>query len=322
MNVIDGAAARKRRDEEVDVVVVGSGPAGAAAALALARGGARVAVVEEGPWVRPEAFPPDGFSAMAELYRDMGASVMTGRPPMPVLQGRVVGGTSVVNGAISWRLPKDVYDEWTAADPALDEALRWTRIERALDEVESELHIAPTDPAVAGAHNALLAKGAAGLGLEHRPIARNVSRCRGLGRCLQGCPAKRKQSMDLSYLPEACALGAVIFSSTRVDSVRVERGRATAVVARTAAGAELRLRPRRAVVLAASAIQTPALLLRSGMGHGPVGQLLQCHPGVSVAGRFAEPVQLWTGATQGHEVIGLRGEGLKFEALGYDLPIA
>ena len=31
---------------------------------------------------------------------------------------------------------------------------------------------------------------------------------------------------------------------------------------------------------------------------------------------------LWRGATQGHEVTGLRREGIKFEALGYDMAVA
>jgi len=322
MNVIDGTDLTTSHDDDFDVVVVGSGPAGAAAARTLARSGARVAVVEEGPWVEPGDFPADGFSAMSKLYRDMGASVMMGRPPMPVLQGRVVGGTSVVNGAISWRLPKDVYDEWVRADPALDDALGWHRIEEALDEVESDLSIGPTDPTISGANNALLAKGADALQLAHRPIRRNVARCRGLGRCLQGCPQGRKMSMDQSYLPEACDQGAVIFSSTRVEQVEVRSQRATGVVAHAAGGGRVRLGAHTAVVMAASAIQTPALLIRSGINHGPVGDHLQCHPGVSVAGRFGEPVRIWCGATQGHEVIGLRSEGLKFEALGYDLPIA
>jgi choline dehydrogenase-like flavoprotein len=36
-----------------------------------------------------------------------------------------------------------------------------------------------------------------------------------------------------------------------------------------------------------------------------------------MAGRFPEPVRAWEGATQGHEVTGLRHEGLKFETLGF-----
>jgi choline dehydrogenase-like flavoprotein len=72
-------------------------------------------------------------------------------------------------------------------------------------------------------------------------------------------------------------------------------------------------------VLAASAIQTPVLLRKSGLAQGPVGDGLAAHPGVSVTGRFAEPVKAWRGATQGHEVTGYRGEGIKLEALGFDI---
>ena len=45
------------------------------------------------------------------------------------------------------------------------------------------------------------------------------------------------------------------------------------------------------------------------------------HPGVSVTGRFDTVVRNFVGATQGHEVTGFRPEGLKLEALGFDLSI-
>lgn len=313
----DGASNRGAARLAADVVVVGSGPAGAAVARTAARGGASVLVVEEGPFVEPSAFPPDSFSAFASMYRDMGASVLLGRAPMPFVQGRVVGGTSVVNGAISWRLPEDVHARWIEADPALDETLSWDAIVRATDEVERDLHIAPTDPAIAGPKNLLMAKGADALGLEHRPIFRNVHDCRGLGRCLQGCPIGRKMSMDRTYLPDAVLHGARIACSTRIDRVLVAHGRAIGVVGRTAGGGRFEANARHAVVLAASAVQSPRLLLASGIAGGPVGEGFQCHPGVSVTGRFGEPIRAWEGATQGHEVIGLRKEGLKFEALGF-----
>ncbi|MBI4706237.1 MAG: GMC family oxidoreductase [Deltaproteobacteria bacterium] len=318
MNLVDGAQLTGTEHQRYDFVVVGSGPAGATVARALARAGASVAVVEEGPAVTPEQCPEDGFSAMAELYRDLGASLTIGHPPIAYVQGRVVGGGSVINGAISWRLPRDVFGEWTAADPALAEALPWPEIEAQHDEIETDLDVVPTHPAVAGAKNSLMAAGAEALGLEHRPIARYASACRGLGRCLQGCPEGHKASMDRTYLAEACRHGAQIYCSTRVEAVNVDRGRAAGIAAVAEAGATLQLGARRAVVLAASAVQTPVLLWRSRIRQGPVGDFFQCHPGVSVAGRFAEPVRMWTGATQGHEVIGLRSEGLKIEVLGYD----
>lgn len=317
----DGRAVRRALQDSAEVVVVGSGPAGAAVARACALAGLDVLVVEEGDEARPASFPASGLQAMARWYRGMGTSVALGRSVVPFLQGRAVGGTSVINGAIQWRLPRDVWEGWTRADPALAEALPWERYQEAERGIGERLGVAPTDERIAGNKNLLLARGAEALGLEHRPIRRNVERCQGSGRCLQGCPTGRKLSVDRSFLADAVAHGARLLSATRAESVILERGRAVGVRARSAAGAEVTLRARRAVVLAASAIQTPLLLCQSGLRRGPVGEGLMAHPGLSVTGRFDHEVDNHRGATQGHEVIGLRHQGIKVEALGFDLSI-
>ncbi len=322
MHVIDGRDIRSPVQEAADVVVVGSGPAGATVARNLAGEGVRVVVLEEGPYLRPEEFPPDGFSAMARMYRGMGATLSRGAPMMPLVQGRVLGGTSVVNGAISWRLPRDIHQEWCDADPPLVDALPWDELDAVFDRVEDHLNIQPTDEAIAGPNNLLLERGAEALGIEHRPISRNVRGCRGLGRCLQGCPEGNKMSMDVTYLPEASRAGARIYSGVRVDRVVFERGKAVAVTGTASGGGAVTAAAASAVVLAASAIETPALLLRSGIRVGPVGEGFQCHPGASVTGRFPDAVRVWSGATQGHEAVGLRKQGIKFEALGYDMAVA
>lgn len=321
MRRIDGREVRARLELHADVVIVGSGPAGAAAAREASRGGASVIVVEAGRWFEPREFPVASFDAMALLYRDLSASVVLGAPPMPFVQARMVGGSSPINGAICWRLPRDVHEEWALAEPALRDALPWDVLERTTDELEARLGVAPTDPRVAGPKNELMARGAEALGLEHRPIRRNVRECEGLGRCVQGCPKGRKQSVDVTLLADAEAAGAVVLSSVEITRIELERARARGVAGISAAGTEVRVRADRAVVLAASAVQTPALLLASGLRHGPVGENFQGHPGVSMAGRFPQPVRMWEGATQGHEVIGLRHEGLKFEVLGFGLGV-
>ncbi len=316
---VDGREVFRDLRDEADVVVVGSGPAGATVARHLAALGVRIVVLEEGHEARPADFQASGVRAMAALYRDMGTSLAFGNVSMPYLQGRVVGGTSVINGAISWRLPPEVLSAWHAADPALHEALPHEAVVAAEDRLEARLGVLPTSPDVAGPKNLLMARGAEALGVEPRPIRRNVAGCVGSGRCLQGCPHGAKLSMDRSFLPDAVASGARVFSGMRALRVLVERGRAIGVRGVAAGGGHFEVRARHAVVLAASAIQTPCLLRQSGIDHGPVGEGLMAHPGVSVTARFAEPVYGWRGATQGHEVTGHRGEGIKLEALGFDV---
>lgn len=321
MSFVDGGTVSAGLELSADIVIVGSGPAGSMVAREAAAAGARVIVLEEGPWLHPADFPVSSFSAMSHFYRGMGSTVVFGSAPIPYIQGRMVGGSSPINGAICWRMPRDVYDEWCAADPALRDALPWDELESTTDAIETRLHVAPTDPAIAGRKNLLMARGAAALGLEHRPIRRNVAGCTGLGRCMQGCPAGRKASADRTILADALAQETTLLSSVEIEEITHRGDRAVGVRGRAAGGGRVSIRASRAVVLAASAVQTPVLLLRNGIRHGPVGRNFQAHPGVSLAGRFREPVRMWEGATQGHEVIGLRHEGLKFEVLGFDLTV-
>jgi choline dehydrogenase-like flavoprotein len=317
---LDGRSLEGPRSFSAEVVVVGSGPAGATVARALAAAGKDVVVLEEGHAAAPASFVASGLLSMARLYREMGTSIALGNAPMPYLQGMALGGTSVVNGAISWRMAEETLAAWVEADPSLRDTLDPARVRRHEDALWTRLGIAPTDDAVAGAKNLLLGRGAAALGVASRPILRNVQGCVGSGRCLQGCPHGAKLSMDRSLLVDAHRDGARILTGMRVDRVLHDGSRAIGVAGTSAGGGRFDVKAER-VVLAASAIGTPLLLMRSGLVHGPVGQHLCAHPGVSVTGRFDEAVHNQLGATQGHEVVGWRGEGLKVEALGFDLSI-
>ena len=282
--------------ETFDYVIVGSGAAGASVARVLADTGRSIAVVEEGPRVERAQFSDRTYSALRMLYRDMGMLQTRGRGPASVLQGRCVGGSTVVNSAIVRRLPEQVWASWKA-DYGLGDALPYHELERQWARIEAELGAAPTPAEAWGGNNTLMDRGRAALNIAGDPITRFVRDCHGSARCQLGCPFDAKQSMLVTYLPYAEARGAVVMSTTRVDRVLWHGNRAVGVTAGSS-----RLFARRGVIVAASAVQTPPLLARSGVRSRHLGRHFQAHPGCAVVGLFDEPVRVWSGATQGYEI--------------------
>jgi choline dehydrogenase-like flavoprotein len=310
------------RTETCDFVVIGSGAGGATAALTLAEAGRDVVLLEEGPVVRDEDRGQGTNEAFTRLFRDRGTQVAMGRSVIPVLQGRCVGGTTVVNGAIVWRMPEDAYDRIFGAIGA-HEAIPLRELESRFDRIEKDLSVATTPDGLLGENGRLMKVGAEKLGWRGHAIRRNVLDCRGSSRCLEACPTKQKQSMERTYIPRAVALGARLRADHRVDTIEVRGGRAMAVMGTREGGGHFRIEPRRGVVLAASAIQSPIILRNSGIGaRAHVGRHFRVHPGTAVSGVYRDPVRIWIGGTQTYEVDHFRDEGFKMEVTSLPLELA
>ncbi len=316
-------------EDSADVVIIGSGAAGATAARVLSEAGLDVIVIEEGSHIPTEAFRSDAYASFKHMWRDMGFQVAEGRAFTPVLQGRTVGGTTVINGAIIHRLPEPIYDAW-AAESAVDRSFSYADLDRIFDQLDGELSVGTAPDGVFGENNRLMQIGVEGIGAQGNRIRRNVKGCDGTAHCNQGCPAARKQSMNVSYIPRALEHGARVYAQCRAETILIRDGRAAGVEGRfrdavsRRAGPKFRVHARRAVFLCASAIQTPQLLQahRLGRASGLVGQRLQAHPGSGVVGVFEQPVRISFGATQGYESTHFWHERMKFESVGMPLEFA
>ena len=95
-----------------EYVVVGSGAGGGVAAQMLAESGKDVLVVEEGEYWAADAFSDNFSLGLRELYRNNGVVPFIGSPMVPFAEARCVGGGTTVNGAMFWRTPSWVLDEW------------------------------------------------------------------------------------------------------------------------------------------------------------------------------------------------------------------
>ncbi|TDC12110.1 GMC family oxidoreductase [Actinomadura bangladeshensis] len=292
-----------------DAVVIGSGAGGAMAARTLARRGMSVVVLEEGRRFTAAEFreraPLDRF---LDLYRDGGAAVALGRPPVLLPEGRAVGGTTVVNSGTCYRTPGRVLRRWASLGVPVED------FGADLDEVEATLRVARQPVGPLGRNGLLALAGAERLGWRAAPLRRNAPGCRGSAQCAVGCPHNAKYGVHLNALPQACEAGARIVTRARAERILVERGTAAGVRARRPDGTSFEiLAPR--VVVAAGATQTPLLLRRSGLGgHPELGRGMAVHPATNIAGRFAEPVDSWSGVMQSVGIEELHGDGILIEA--------
>jgi choline dehydrogenase-like flavoprotein len=264
---------------DTDVLIVGSGAGGSVTAALLAQAGRDVTVLEEGPWIDPDAMEPFSLEEMAAKYRHRPTAAL-GAPAIAYAEGRCVGGSTEINSGLYHRLPGSLAEAW-GDEYGIDDFDPDT-LDRYSQRIEQELTVSRL-PGAPPPSSALLERGATKLGWQAVEFER-VFRYDAAGRGV-------KQTMTRTLLPRAIESGATVLDNCRVHRVLVRDGRAVgARCRRTDEGRreELTIRADH-VFVCGGAIQTPALLHRSGI-RARVGRGLKVHPMIKIAARFPHPV--------------------------------
>lgn len=305
---------------EADVAIVGSGAGGAVMAAELSEAGLKVVVLEEGGYYETREITTSASDMIQKFYRDAGTSIIMGKPNVIFAEGRCVGGSTVINGGMSWRTPERVLKRWHH-ELGLD---GFSPVQTAgwFEKVEKNINVARQDPGTISRHDMALKQGADRLGYRTEWNLRNQLHCAGTNNCAFGCPSGGKQSMLVSYLPKALTRGATILSDTKISKVLIENGRAVGfegtVIDRATHRPLHKVTVRAPVsVLAAGATQTPVLLQRQGIcnSSGQVGLNFTCHPNGKVVAVMDRDIYGWKGVHQAVQVHEFLNEGLIFAAV-------
>jgi choline dehydrogenase-like flavoprotein len=240
-----------RADEGV-TIVVGAGSAGCVLAARLSGDPAcSVTLVEAGPGLAPGDLEgplggPDFLAALEvpeRTFPSLMATRATGGPTSVYARGRGVGGSSTVNAMLALHGDPELYRSWGWDDTAT----AWAAIELP-EEQADEAELGAVD-------RALLAAAA---DAERALLTRRAGR--------------RTTSAEASLWPVLERENLVVRADSPVDRVVFDSRRAIGVLL---AGGEVMSADR--VVLAAGAIHSPAILLRSGVDTPGVGVGLQDH---------------------------------------------
>jgi choline dehydrogenase-like flavoprotein len=283
-----------------DVCVVGSGAGGAVVAARCAEAGRSVVVLEMGAYRNEADFKQLELAGMQELYLGAGLAASE-NGSISVLAGSTLGGGTVVNYMNCLRTPQHIREEW--ARHGLEGIDQPEYESEHIDAVWERLGV-NTEMTVRNETHERLAEGLDALGLPHKPIARNATPdddpaiC---GYCSVGCQKGCKRSTMKTWLQDASDAGARCVVGCRADRILVEDGRTRGVEATVthADGSETALTVEApTVVVACGSVESPALLLRSGIGGPAAGKNLRLHPAFAVAGVYDDPIDGWNGQIQ------------------------
>jgi choline dehydrogenase-like flavoprotein len=264
---------------DTDVLVIGSGAGGAVTAATLAAAGRDVTVVEEGPWIDPDAMEPFSLQEMAAKYRHRGLAAALGNPAIAFAEGRCLGGSTEINSGLYHRLPPELAEDWRHAYRIAE--FSTATLDHYGELIERELSVS-TLPGAPPPSSAVLERGATKLGwraVEFLRVFRHDGGTRGV-----------KQTMARTLIPRALKSGARVVANCHVQRLLTRGSRVV--------GARCRRRTDEGttepltiqadhVFVCGGATQTPALLQRSGI-RSRIGVGLKLHPMIKVAARFPQ----------------------------------
>jgi choline dehydrogenase-like flavoprotein len=246
-----------------------------------------------------------------------GGSAYTVDGNVGMLAGATLGGGTTINWQNCVRPSDQMRREW-AQEHGLD-GLDTDEFDRHLDTVLTRMGANDRCSDFNGPHQRML-EGARALGWSTQVAVRNVDEAAYdpdlAGYTQFGDPTGSKRGTMQTYLEDAFHHGAQIVVHARAERILTHEGRATGVEATygdPVSGTRARLRvDARHVVAACGALETPALLLRSGIAGRAVGRYLRLHPSASIYGVYADDQRAWWGPPQAavmDEFRDLDGEG-------------
>ncbi|MFN7996816.1 MAG: GMC family oxidoreductase [Bryobacteraceae bacterium] len=283
-----------------DIVIVGSGAGGGTVAQELSplcRQGARIAVLEKGPKLRNDEFTGRELEMASALYED-GGGFLTADGTMTLAFGRVYGGSTAVYTGTSMLPPERIIQHWNVPGLAHDDLVCRARKFMA----QNNVHLIEDE--FINQNNRLFVDGCRKLGYDVQQFPVNIKGCRGSSLCNLGCPNQAKQGTDRVQLPNAERNGVEVI--TRCEVLRIGDKKVEVRVSEKAAGTkgepsawasgdyEIEAK---IIVVCGNAVNTPALLLRSGMGPGlpRLGRGFTVHPAFIMVAEHEQPITNFVG---------------------------
>jgi choline dehydrogenase-like flavoprotein len=244
-----------------DYLIVGSGAGGSAAFELLSQKGFDVLMLEEGS-SQSKNYSKDISWGMQNLYRNSGLTPLLGFPLVAFGEGKLLGGTTELNGGLFWRTPSFILEDWKSRLdlPLLTSEHLWPHFDylEEILQVSNQKRILGFDK-----DSDLLRVGAENLGWKVVDVPRLVPDCLRDNRCGSGCPTNKKNSMAQTFIPRGISKGGKVITDTRVLRIYKKGNRGVALKVKDLRTGVISYIGFKHLILAGGVFQTPNLLFRS-----------------------------------------------------------
>ena len=290
-----------------DICIIGSGAAGAILGTKLAESGKSVVILEKGGYYDGESMNQREADMIPLLWKNAGAN-FTSNLRIAIAQGSCLGGSTVINDAVCFRIPPIVIDQWQKMGVEITND-EWYK---ANDEVSKKINVQEVTDEELNTNARKLKEACEKFRYQGDPLLnhyknqrncgpsisdKSLKACVKCGFCHLGCHYDTKQSMLVTYIHDALVnenLNYNVYCNCRADRITYENGiangvNATFVDSNNSETYRIRLNAK-VIIVSAGAIASSNLLQKSIIGNNNVGKGLALHPAPFVMGLFDEEI--------------------------------
>ncbi len=295
---------------DFDAIIIGSGAGGGPVAWQLAQAGKKIAIIEAGDFYTTNDFNRFELGQIRKLWwkpRWTSNHELGLEDEISLGMGRCVGGSTTIFTAVAARAPHFNFKEWYDASGIRNERGEPFSLEDLLpfyEQVERDTNVRRYTEWDDGLKK--IDEGFKKIGHPFTPVDAFVTQQCDKSGCLFGCPTEAKRGTLVSYIIPAVFSGAQVFHNCTVTKILFEKKengekpRAEGVELLRENGDKMKLSSK-IVIVAAGALNTPLLLLDSGIeelvGHtkstSQIGRNFGVNTAVMVFGRFDDVLNNW-----------------------------
>ena len=247
-----------------EYIIVGSGAGGATIFNELTLLHKEVLMIEEGSDNNHD-FSVSGdriATSFLEKYRNGGLSPVIGNPSFTFSEGVGLGGSTEVNGALFWRTPKNVVNDWVE----IYNLKTMQNLEEHFEFYEKTLEMSNLNENFPSDYNSVSRKikeACVKLDWKVEPARRIAPRCKGSNHCATGCPNLSKNTMSRTLIPKARNQGGAVLTNFKVLKFEYSDRVVTGVIGIDGSTGRLETIKCKNLILSAGAFSSPEILHRS-----------------------------------------------------------